>query len=170
MPRIRKDFGGVVGVLRSGMKLGPDTVFTAQDISPYRRFDWTSFALDDVKSVKNALGGTVNDVVLAITTGAIRRFLVNRDADVDAIEGFRSFLPVNTRRGGASSIGNQVAMLLAELPVSEPDPIRRLKKIIAVTTALKKESNQTAGAELLEDVANLTTKRPPFAAEPTASW
>jgi hypothetical protein len=43
--------------------------------------------------------------------------------------------------------------------VSEPDPIERMKKVIAVTTKLKKESNQTAGAELLEDVADLTTKR-----------
>ncbi|MFZ1863843.1 MAG: wax ester/triacylglycerol synthase family O-acyltransferase [Polyangiales bacterium] len=159
MPRVRKDLGGVVGVLRSGMKLGPKTVFTAPDISPYRRFDWTWFDLNDVKAVKNALGGTINDVVLATTTGAIRRFLEVRNADVDAVEGFRSFLPVNTRKPGGGSTGNQVAMLLAELPVSEPDPIERLKKVIAVTTTLKKESNQTAGAELLEDIANLTTKR-----------
>ena len=50
-------------------------------------------------------------------------------------------------------------MLLADLPVSESDPERRLRKVIKVTTALKKESNQTGGAELLEDVADLTTKR-----------
>lgn len=159
VPRVRKDFGGLVGVLRSGMTPGPRTVFTAPDISPYRRFDWTSFDLNDVKAVKNALGGTINDVVLATATGAIRRFLEARNTDVDALEGFRSFLPVNTRKPGGGSTGNQVAMLLAELPVSERDPIERLKKVIVVTTALKKESNQTAGAELLEDIADLTTKR-----------
>ncbi|MGD8316463.1 MAG: wax ester/triacylglycerol synthase family O-acyltransferase [Myxococcales bacterium] len=159
MPRIRKDMGGVAGVLRSGMKLGPKTEFTAADISPYRRFDWACFDIQEVKAIKNALGGTINDVVLATTTGAIRRFLEDRDIDVDAIDGFRSFLPVNTRKVGGGSTGNQVAMLLAELPVAEPDPIERLKKVIEVTTTLKKESNQTAGAELLEDVANLTTKR-----------
>ncbi|HSN82403.1 MAG TPA: wax ester/triacylglycerol synthase family O-acyltransferase [Polyangiales bacterium] len=159
VPRIRRDFGGVVGVLRSGMKLGPKTVFTAPDISSYRRFDWASFELADVKAIKNALGGTINDVVLATTTGAIRRFLEARNVDVDSIDGFRSFLPVNTRKTGGGSTGNQVAMLLAELPISEPDPIQRLEKVIQITTTLKKESNQTAGAELLEDVANLTTRR-----------
>jgi diacylglycerol O-acyltransferase len=50
-------------------------------------------------------------------------------------------------------------MLLADLPVSEPDPTERLKKVIAITTQLKKESNQTGGAELIEEIADLTTKR-----------
>ena len=50
-------------------------------------------------------------------------------------------------------------MLLADLPVSEADPLRRLEKVIRVTTALKHESNQTGGTELIEDVADLTTKR-----------
>jgi len=158
-PRIRKDFGGVVGVLRSGMKLGPQTAFTAPDVSAYRRFDWTSFDLVDVKAIKNALGGTINDVVLATTTGAIRRFLEARKVDVDAIDGFRAFLPVSTRKASGGLTGNQVAMLLAELPISEPDPIQRLDEVIRVTTTLKKESNQTAGAELIEDVADLTTRR-----------
>jgi WS/DGAT/MGAT family acyltransferase len=158
IPRIRKDAGGVVGVLRSGMKLGPETPFTAADISPYRRFDWTTFDLGEVKSVKNALGGTINDVVLAATTSAIRRFLEARNTNVDALRDFRAFLPVNIRKPGGGSIGNQVAMLLAELPISERDPIERLRKVITVTNALKKESNQPAGAQLLEDVANLTTR------------
>jgi WS/DGAT/MGAT family acyltransferase len=141
------------------MKVGPDTVFTAEDISPYRRFDWTSFDLRDVKAVKNVLGGTINDVVLASVTSAIRSFLEARDVEVNRIEDFRAFLPVNIRKPGGGSIGNQVAMLLAELPVREPDPIERFRKILAVTTALKKESNQPAGAQLLEDIANLTTRK-----------
>lgn len=158
-PRLRKDLQGAIGVLRSGMKAGPDTVFTAEDISPYRRFDWTSFDLGDVKAVKNVLGGTINDVVLASVTSAIRSFLEARDVDVNRIEDFRAFLPVNIRKPGGGSVGNQVAMLLAELPVYEPDPIERFRKILAVTTALKKESNQPAGAQLLEDIANLTTRK-----------
>lgn len=158
-PRLRNDLKGAIGVLRSGMKVGPDTVFTAEDISPYRRFDWTTFDLKDVKAVKNALGGTINDVVLASVTSAIRGFLEARNVDVDAVKDFRAFLPVNIRKPGGGSVGNQVAMLLSELPVSEPDPIERLHKIIEVTTALKKESNQPAGAQLLEDIANLTTRK-----------
>lgn len=75
------------------------------------------------------------------------------------MEGFRTVLPVNTRKGGGLSVGNHVAMLLADLPITESDPLERLKKVIRVTTALKKESNQTGGTELIEDVADLTTKR-----------
>jgi diacylglycerol O-acyltransferase len=158
-PRFRENFRGLKSVLTSGMQPTPRTIFTERDISPYRRFDWTSFALHDVKSVKNALGGTINDVVVATVTGAVRRFLVRRNENVDAIEGFRTLLPVNTRKLGGLSVGNHVAMLLADLPVSEVDPIERLKKVVAITTTLKKESNQTGGAELIEDIADRTTKR-----------
>ena len=68
-------------------------------------------------------------------------------------------LPVNTRKMGGLSVGNHVAMLLANLPISEPDPVERLRKVIAITTQLKEESNQTGGAELIEDIADRTTKR-----------
>ena len=159
MPRVRDNFQGVRRLLTSGMKPAPKTLFTERDISPYRRFDWTSLRLDDVKAVKNALGGTINDLVVAPTTGAVRRFLIRRNENVDAIEGFRTMLPVNTRKASGPSGGNHVAMLLADLPVSEPDPTERLKKVIAITTQLKKESNQTGGAELIEEIADLTTKR-----------
>ena len=159
MPRLRENFGGLAGVLGSGMKPAPRNVFIASDVSPYRRFDWTSFDLEEAKVIKNTLGGTINDVVLAVTTGAVRRFLQARQTDVDAVEGFKAFLPVNTRKPGGGSTGNHVAMLLAELPVSEPDPVERLKKVIGATTKLKKESNQAGGAELIEEIADMTTKR-----------
>ncbi len=158
-PRIRENLRGLQSVLRSGLQPTPRTPFTEHDISPYRRFDWTSFELDEIKAIKRALGGTVNDVVVTAATGAVRRFLQRRKTNVDAVEGFRTVLPVNTRKSVGLSVGNHVAMLLADLPVSEPDPLRRLEKVIRVTTALKRESNQTGGAELIEDVADLTTKR-----------
>jgi WS/DGAT/MGAT family acyltransferase len=159
MPRVRKNFRGLTSVLKSGMKPAPRTPFTEHDISPYRRFDWTSFSLDEVKDIKKSLGGTINDVVVATTAGAVRRFLLRRGSDVDSMEGFRTVLPVNTRKAGGLSVGNHVAMLLADLPVSEHDPMVRLREVIRVTTELKKESNQTGGSELIEDVADLTTKR-----------
>ena len=159
MPRVRKNFRGVSSVLRSGMKPTPRTPFTEHDISPYRRFDWTSVDLAEVKAIKKSLGGTINDVVVATTTGAVRRFLLRRGMDVDSIEGFRTALPVSIRKVGGTSVGNQVALLFANLPVSEPDPLERLQKVIQVTTELKQESNQTGGAELIEEVADLTTKR-----------
>jgi len=75
------------------------------------------------------------------------------------MKGFRTLLPVNMRKMGGPSVGNHIAMLLADLPVSEQDPVERLKEVIRLTTQLKKESNQTGGAELIEEVADLTTKR-----------
>jgi len=159
MPRVRKNFQGVSSVLRSGMKPTPRTPFTEHDISPYRRFDWTSLDLGEVKTIKKSLGGTINDIVVATTTGAVRRFLLRRGTDVDSIEGFRTALPVSIRKTGGASVGNQVALLFANIPVSEPDPLERLRKVIRVTTELKQESNQTGGAELIEEVADLTTKR-----------
>ncbi|MFW2390444.1 MAG: wax ester/triacylglycerol synthase family O-acyltransferase [Polyangiales bacterium] len=159
MPRVRKNFGGLSSVLRSGMKPAPRTPFTEHDISPFRRFDWTGIDLDKVKAIKNALGGTINDVVVAATTAAVRRYLIRQGTEVDSMEGFRTLLPVNTRKVGGPSVGNHVAMLLADLPVSESDPIARLEKVIQVTNELKNESNQTGGAELIEEVADLTTKR-----------
>ena len=159
MPRVRDNLQGLSSVLRSGMKPTPRTPFTQQDISPYRRFDWTSFGLDEVDAIRKALGGTINDVAVATTTGAVRRFLLRRGSDVDSMEGFRAVLPVNTRKAGRSSVGNHVAMLLADLPVTERNPLERLQKVIRVTTELKNESNQTEAAELIEEVADLTSKR-----------
>ncbi len=158
MPRVRENLSGVRKLLQSGMKPTPRTMFTEKDVSPYRRFDWTSFDLGDVKAVKNSLGGTINDVVVATVTGAVRRFLFRRNQDVDTVEEFRTALPVNIRQAGGPTVGNAVAMLLADLPVSEPDPIRRLRKVTEITNELKKESNQTGGAALIEDIADLTTK------------
>ena len=56
------------------------------DISPDRSFTWTTSELDDFKLIKNALGGTVNDVTLAVAAGALRRWLVERDVEVDRLE------------------------------------------------------------------------------------
>ena len=159
MPRVRENFQGLSSVLRSGLKPTPRTPFTEQDIGPYRRFDWTSVDLDEVKAIGKSLGGTINDVVVATTTSAVRRFLLRRGSDVDSMERFRTVLPVNTRKAGGLSVGNHVAMLLADLPVTERDPLERLRKVVRVTTELKKESNQAGGAELIEDVADLTSKR-----------
>ncbi len=157
--RVRENLSGLGKLLQSGMKPTPRTIFTERDISPYRRFDWMSMDLRDVKAIKNSLGGTINDVVVATVTGAVRRFLRRRNQDVNAVEQFRTALPVNIRKpGGGQLVGNAVAMLLADLPVSEEDPVERLNKVIAITTELKKESNQTGGAALLEDIADLTTK------------
>jgi diacylglycerol O-acyltransferase len=125
-------------------------------IGPHRRFDWTRFDLGVVREVKDKLGGTVNDVVLACVAGAVRSFLQRQDVDVDDID-FRAFLPVSTRtEDQRGKLGNRVSMLVAPLPVDEPDPRARIEKVRAETQGLKK-SGQAAGTEVIEELSDWTS-------------
>jgi WS/DGAT/MGAT family acyltransferase len=118
-------------------------------MSPNRRIDWQITDLDSVKAVKNSLGGTVNDTVLAIAAGAIRDFLMERrDFAVDDLD-YRVMAPVSVRSADQrGQLGNQVAMWLVSLPLDEPDPVKRLKRIQQETRTLK-ESDQALGASSL---------------------
>jgi WS/DGAT/MGAT family acyltransferase len=122
------------------------------DIGPHRRFDWLRYDLADVKDVKNRLGGTVNDVVLANVSGALRHFLARRGESVADLD-FRAMVPVNLRtRGERGGFGNRVSTLAAPLPLDEPDPRVRLERIVETTRELK-ESRQAKGVELIEEVS-----------------
>jgi len=142
--------------LRSGWLSPADRTPLNPDIGPNRRFDWTEMALGEVKEVKNLLGGTVNDVVLATTAGAVRRFLIeHRDFDPAGKE-FRVMNPVSTRTPDQrGKLGNQVAMWLVDLPVGEPDPRTRYDLIRERTRELK-ESNQALGAATLVELSSGT--------------
>ncbi len=126
------------------------------EIGPNRRFDWTEMPLDTVKSIKNSLGGTVNDVVLAIVAGAVRHFLeVERGFSTEGIE-FRVMAPVSVRKPNQrGTLGNQVAMWLVNMPVGVADPVERLQRISAETKHLK-DSNQALGAATLVDLSSGT--------------
>jgi len=141
--------------LYEGLRGGTPTPLN-QPIGPYRRFDWTRFDLAAVKEVKNRLGGTVNDVVLATVAGAMRRFLQERGVDVDALD-FRAMLPVNVRVEAPErdELGNRVAFLLAQLPLGERDPKKRLAQVSERTQALK-ASSQARSAERLEEIFDAT--------------
>jgi diacylglycerol O-acyltransferase len=126
------------------------------DIGPGRRFDWVDIPLADVKAVKNKLGGTVNDVFLAIVAGAVRRFLVEeRDSTEKDLEGadFRVMAPVSVRsKDQRGTLGNQVAMWLAALPIDDPDPASRLRTVHGETEMLK-DTDQALGAATLVRVS-----------------
>lgn len=126
-------------------------------IGPHRRFDWTSMDLGAVKDVKNRLGGTVNDVVLAVVAGAMRSFLERRGVAVDELD-FRAQVPVNVRAASQHGrLGNRVATLVARLPVHEPDRALRHRQVVRTTRALK-DSKQVRGSELLEALGDWTAK------------
>jgi WS/DGAT/MGAT family acyltransferase len=142
--------------LRSGWLTASDRTPLNPDIGPNRRFDWTDLPLGEMKAIKNRLGGSLNDVVLGITAGAIRGFLTNaRGFDVSETE-FRVMNPVSTRRADQKgALGNQVAMWLIDLPIDEADPWARYQLIKERTLNLKK-SNQALGAATLVEVSSGT--------------
>jgi diacylglycerol O-acyltransferase len=124
-------------------------------IGPHRRFAHVSIALEDVKRVKRALGGSLNDVVLAVVTGAVRRLLESRRFHVQGLA-FRVMAPVSTRSSAErGSLGNRVSSWFVDLPIDERDPARALGKIAAVTARLK-ETNEALGAEVLTRVSEWT--------------
>lgn len=145
--------------IRSGW-LNPSSVTPFNErIGPNRRFDWTVLALDDIKAVKRALDVTVNDVLVAITAGAIRRFLMDhRGFDVAGAD-IRSMVPVSIRAGsGLGDSGNQVAMWLVHLPVQEPDAESRVRYVHAQTEKVKAEQH-AEGAIALVQSASATPAR-----------
>ncbi|HLF60137.1 MAG TPA: wax ester/triacylglycerol synthase family O-acyltransferase [Acidimicrobiia bacterium] len=142
--------------LRSGWLTASDRTPLNPDIGPNRRFDWTDLPLEDLKSVKNKLGGSLNDVVLGIAAGAVRQFLIGaRGYDVSEAA-FRVMNPVSTRRADQrGALGNQVAMWLIDLPIDEADPFARYRLIKERTQNLKK-SNQALGAATLVEISSGT--------------
>jgi diacylglycerol O-acyltransferase len=142
--------------LRSGWLSAASRTPLNPDLGPNRRVDWTESSLDDVKEIRRALGGSVNDVLLAVVAGAVRHFLTEeRQFDVDDIE-FRAMVPVSTRQADQrGSLGNQVAMWLVNLPLSEPEPLLRLQKLHEETARLK-QTNQALGASTLVELSRGT--------------
>jgi len=136
------------------MEAASDSPFN-QPVGPHRRFDWTEVTFADIKRIRQRLGGSLNDVVLATVAGAVRRFLLQRTIDVTDMR-FKVFCPVSTRNSEErGKFGNRVAGWTVPLPVTEPDPEKRFAKIVETTSALKK-SNTARGAELFMEVAEWT--------------
>jgi len=140
---------------RSSLRRAPETALNAP-IGPHRRLDWLCTDLDDLKQMRSRLGGTVNDVVLAVMAGAVRRFLEARHASVSGLD-FRVLCPVSTRPREAAqgATGNRVSLLVVPIPIGERDPRERLRRIVASTTALK-ASRQALVTPAVETVAEWT--------------
>ena len=145
----------VIETLGATMRPASPTPFN-RAIGPHRRFDWTVMDLAAVKAVKDRLGGTVNDVVLATVAGALRRFFERRRINADLLD-IRANVPVSLRTAAEhGALGNRIALWMTDLPVSEPDPLRRLEAVRATTARLKR-SKQAMGAEVLAAVSEWTS-------------
>jgi WS/DGAT/MGAT family acyltransferase len=150
--------GGLWKTLSTSLPLPADTPLN-RPIGPHRRFDWLKLDLAEVKEVKNHLGGTVNDVVLATVAGGVRRFLQHRGVDPEGLV-YRVTVPVNTRSGEDRGVmGNRVSALLAQLPIDERDPRRRFARVREMTASLK-EAKQAQGIGALIRAADWVGKVP----------
>src|SRR6266508_3562780 len=118
------------------------------EIGSHRRFDWVRTELREFKRIKNALGGTVNDVVLAVVSGALRRWLRARGIKTEGLE-LRALVPVSIRAEDEhGQLGNRIAAVRGPLPVYISDPVRRLE-IVSESMRGVKSSNQALGAEVI---------------------
>jgi WS/DGAT/MGAT family acyltransferase len=129
-------------------------------MSGTRHFATVQLGLEDIKATKRRLGGTVNDVVLALCAGGLRHLLLSRAEVPDSR--LRAQVPVNIRTGDREhALGNELTSLFVELPVAEADPVRRYRAVVERAAQLKAGS-QRMGGQAIVDVANLG---PPLAGE-----
>ena len=126
----------------------PRTSFNGR-ISAHRRFAFGRLSLGDVKAVKNAYGVTVNDVVVSLCAGAVRRWLLEHDEL--PVEPLVAQIPVSVRtEGQQGTYGNRILLMTAPLWVGEPDPLRRLQMTHEALAEMK-ERHRALPAELLQD-------------------
>jgi diacylglycerol O-acyltransferase / wax synthase len=134
--------GGMLGLNRGDGEVIPTTLSRApatpfnKAITPHRRFAFRSVDLDTVKSVKNAFGVSVNDVVMAMCAGALRRWLTEHEALPS--QPLIAMIPVSVRDPASKgAMGNKVSAMLAMLPTHVAEPDLRLELVHAATKIAK---------------------------------
>jgi diacylglycerol O-acyltransferase / wax synthase len=154
--RVREAAEGLGEVIWAGLNPAPDVPLNTE-IGPHRRVWWVESKLDDFKEIKNALGGTVNDAVLAVVAGALGRWLRDRGVRTEGLE-LRALVPVSIRTDQQrGELGNRIAAMRGPLPVYAGDPVERLAIVREAMGSLK-ESKQALGAEV---IAGLQDFAPP---------
>ncbi len=144
---------GLGELVWAGLNPAPETPLNVE-IGPHRRFQVVRQELAEYKEVKDALGGTVNDVVLAVVSGALARWLRSRKVRTEGLE-MRALVPVSVRREDQRhTLGNQLTAMRGPLPVYITDPVARLRFIRQAMDGLK-ESKQAVGAATIARVNNL---------------
>lgn len=137
------DTGKIVG---AGMS-APSSPFNVE-IGPHRRVAFVRTDLATLKQVKDEHGGTVNDVILSVVTGALGNYLRARGHDTEGLE-LRAMVPVSVRaEEERGALGNRISAMMAPLPVWCEEPIRRLH-LVTETMGDLKGSGQAVGAEML---------------------
>ncbi|MCH8995147.1 MAG: wax ester/triacylglycerol synthase family O-acyltransferase, partial [Chloroflexi bacterium] len=129
----------------------PQLPFTGP-LGAERRVAFSEVSFVEIREIRTSLGGTVNDVVLAVLAGALRRYLAEHGVDLAGAEP-RVAIPVNVRLDDEEgALGNRVSFILAELPVGEADAATRFAKMRERLDHLKEE-NQAGALEMLSRLA-----------------
>jgi WS/DGAT/MGAT family acyltransferase len=121
-------------------------------ITPHRQVAFTTLPLDDVRRVKEAFGATVNDVVLAVLSGALRRYFVERDELPD--KPLVAVIPTSVRSQDEKQLGNRVSAMFTQLATDRDDPVDRLTEVRQTMTGAK-QVHADIGGNTLEEWAEL---------------
>ena len=144
---------GLGEIVWAGLNPAPETPLNVE-IGPHRRYAIVRQQLADYKQVKDALGGTVNDVVLTVVSGAVAEWLHGRGVRTEGLE-LRALVPVSVRaKDDRGTLGNKLTVMRGPLPVYIRDPLARLRFVKSAMDGLK-ESKQAVGAATLAAVNNL---------------
>jgi WS/DGAT/MGAT family acyltransferase len=149
--------GAVAAAARAGVRIPARTPLNLP-IGRHRRVDWFACELERVRALRRRLDGTVNDVVLAVVAGALRRYLGERGAELQGSD-FRVVVPVNMRPASDDfSAANRVSALMLSLPLDEPDPRRRFE-YVRRETQRQKRSHAADGIALFTDLVDQANAR-----------
>ncbi len=145
--RMTEAVEGVGEVAWAMLNPAPET-FLNVDIGPHRRLEWCRFKLDKFKDIKNAQAGTVNDVLLAVVSGALTKFFRRRGRRTEGLE-LRGLVPVSIRTEDEhGTLGNRIAAVRGPLPLFADEPLQRLKYVHEAMDGVK-DSKQALGAEVI---------------------
>jgi diacylglycerol O-acyltransferase / wax synthase len=144
-------------LLMRGLSRATDVGMNPKKVGPDRLISGWTVPMKDIIQLKRRYKVKVNDIVLAISCGALRSFLIRRGVDVARVKEFRVMIPVSTHDPSARSVsGNRVVQLLVPLPIGESEPRRRVEKVAAATGESKGGAQQAAAGDLLVQVSDVT--------------
>jgi WS/DGAT/MGAT family acyltransferase len=144
---VKEALEGIGEVAWAGLNPAPETPLNVP-IGPHRRLSFVRNDLSDFKLVKDALGGTVNDVVLTVVAGGLRRWLRSRGVRTEGLE-LRALVPVSVRsKDQHHELGNRIVVMRGALPVYVEDPVARLRTVREAMDGIK-SSKKALGAEVI---------------------
>src|SRR6266849_3803426 len=149
---LREIAGGVKPLLGlAGMGLAPESALN-RPIGPHRRFEMLDLHLPSIRKIRRALQGTVNDIILSVVAGALQRWLQAR-GEFSGPD-LRALVPVSMRGAhDRNTFGNQISAVFCPLPVGEPNPVERLRKVREAMKGIK-EGGQAVGAAALASLGD----------------